>query len=375
LNTAFLHQCALALADRDSDHAQEDNGIGFSANDSAFGHRLANSDPTAWTEQIATDAWYTLIRYKRQLLSIGLDIESVPAPSAERSANRRTGMKLISVADGQFVISFPYDPALVATVKAINGRRFNPETKTWTAPLSSAPDIRALCATQGFSASDSATDAMNGEVPAEAHTAPLKGTLGITNGRLALKFPYDPDAVRDIKAINGRRWDAEEKVWLVPISSVRLVWEFCDKYQIDRSKFDSLPDSDPVVEPDISIDDRGFIIRFPYDRDLVQQVRDLPTASFDKLLGAWRVSRSAGIEVADFAEQTSATITEPVGDILGEAKRQLERISKSRATDAELVIPTLNGTLLPFQRAGVVYTLEALGYAQQPDGKWSKQNA
>lgn len=375
MTATFLHLCARTLASLDADRATEDNGIGFSANDTSFGHRLANSDPSAWSEQLTADAWHTLIRYKRQLLTFGLDMDSIPTPALERSSNRGNNLKIVTVTDGRFAIAFPYDPALVARVKAIPGRRFDPDTKSWSAPLSSAPQVSALCASAGFTASDTATTAFCSENPAEAHTAPLAGTVTLQQGRFRLAFPYDPDAVRDIKDVPGRRWDADEKVWTAPVSSVRRVWEFCDKYGIDRTAFDRVPDCDPVIEPDISLDDRGYVIRFPFDRDLVQQVRDLPTATFDKMLSAWRVSRSAGIEVAIFAEQTSAVLSDSVTDLLTEARRQLARIDKSRATDAELNIPTLNGTLLPFQRAGVVYALEALGYSPQPDGTWSKTNA
>ena len=372
MTATFLHLCARTLASLDGDHATEDNGIGFSANDTSFGHRLANSDPSGWSEQLTADAWHTLIRYKRQLLSHGLDLDTIPAPTLDKSSKRGDHLKIVTFADGWFRVAFPYDPALVAKIKTIPGRRFDPDTKAWAVPASSTPLVRALCATHGFTASDTATLAFQSETPPEAHTAPLTGTITLQDGRFRLAFPYDPEAVRDIKAINGRRWNPDEKVWTAPISSVRLVWDFCDKYGIDRTAFDRVPDSDPVIEPDISLDAKGFIIRFPFDRDLVQQVRDLPTATFDKMLSAWRVSRSAGIEVALFAEQTSAVLAEPVNDLLSEARRQLARIDKSRATDAELSIPTLNGTLLPFQRAGVVYTLEALGYSPQPDGTWSK---
>lgn len=44
-----------------------------------------------------------------------------------------------------------------------------------------------------------------------------------------------------------------------------------------------------------------------------------------------------------------------------------ELLILSRANDAVFECPTLNGTLMPFQRAGVVYALTALGFAHQND--------
>lgn len=278
-------------------------------------------------------------------------------------------------ADGRFVVAFPYNPELVTAVKEIDGRRFDPTAKAWTVPFASAPQVRALCDTYGFQPSHMAITAFRSDEAPEARTSPVGGTITQKGHRFRIQFPYDPDAVRAIKEINGRRWDPEEKVWVVPISSIRLVSEFCRKFGINTSAIEGVPDSDPVVEPDITIDQHGFVIRFPYDRDLTQRIQDLPTASFDRLMGVWRVNRSASIDLAVFADQTNAVTNESVSDIFAEAHQQLARIEKSRAVDAELHIPLLNGELLPFQRAGVVYALEALGY-EQHNGQWQrKQNA
>lgn len=289
------------------------------------------------------------------------------------SADSKANSRFATFDNGRFTLAFPYHPELVGAVKELNGRRFDPETKCWSVPASSATEVARLCARFGFVISDGATIALSQENPTQGDTAPVGGTLSQHGARFHLKFAYDPEAVKAVKEINGRRWNPDEKVWVIPISSVRLVFAFCEKFGIDVSAVIEVPDSDPVIEPEVSIDQNGFIIRFAYDRDIVQQVRDLPTATFDKLVGGWRVARSASMEMAIFAENTNAVTNEAVADIFVEAKEQLARIDKSRATDAELNIPTLNGTLLPFQRAGVVYALEALNYEPSPDGVWRKK--
>lgn len=373
MSAEFLHLCAVTLANDDVDRAQEANGIGFSANDSAFGHRLAKSDPSSWSEQLTADAWHALVRYRKQLASVGLDIEAIPEPKLEKSSDRKSNTRFATFDNGRFTLAFPYDPDVVASVKTLEGRRYDAETKVWSVPASSSAEVALLCARYGFSKSEGATSALTQEHPTQPDTKPVGGTLTQHGARFHLKFPYDPEAVKAVKEINGRRWEPDEKVWVIPISSVRLVFAFCDQFGIDISAFMEVPDSDPVIEPDITIDQFGFVIRFPYDRDIVQQVRDLPTATFDKLVGGWRVARSASIEVAVFAQSTNAVSNQTVADIFVEANEQLARIDKSRAKDAELNIPTLNGTLLPFQRAGVVYALEALNYEPSPDGVWRKK--
>lgn len=273
-----------------------------------------------------------------------------------------------------FVIQFPYDPELVTAVKAIPGRRYEPERKMWTAPRASRSEVSALCAAHGFEASEAARAAFDPSQPTDGNVAPVGGTITQHAAKFHLKFPYDPTAVAAIKEINGRRWDPEQRVWIVPITSIRQITEFCEQFGIEHAALVDVPDSDPVIEPAISIDRNGFIIRFPYDRDLFQTLSDIPTASFDRLIGAWRVSRAAAIDLVDFADTYSAVLDSDTQPIIETAREHLVRIEKSRATTAELNIPNLNCTLLGFQKAGVLYALEALGYVEQRDGTW-KRNA
>ena len=52
----------------------------------------------------------------------------------------------ISVSGNNFVVRFPYNPALVAAVKLLPSRRFDPANKYWTVQVSIAADLRALLA-------------------------------------------------------------------------------------------------------------------------------------------------------------------------------------------------------------------------------------
>jgi hypothetical protein len=44
------------------------------------------------------------------------------------------------------------------------------------------------------------------------------------DGMLVLKSPYDPDAVRALARIPGRRWDKDRKVNVFPINQKRALW-------------------------------------------------------------------------------------------------------------------------------------------------------
>lgn len=49
--------------------------------------------------------------------------------------------------------------------------------------------------------------------------------ISIEEGRILLNTPFDPDFLARIKAVEGRRWDKERKVWTVPVSQKAAAWE------------------------------------------------------------------------------------------------------------------------------------------------------
>ena len=59
--------------------------------------------------------------------------------------------KIVEVGEGaHYRILFNYDPGLVAAVKRLPGRRYDPERKTWTVPREQEAELRAFSADYGF---------------------------------------------------------------------------------------------------------------------------------------------------------------------------------------------------------------------------------
>ena len=58
-----------------------------------------------------------------------------------------------------------------------------------------------------------------------------------------VNFPYDAEAIRDIKMINGRKWDNINKFWIVPKTEYVALDRFREKYfSITSDKdFDTTP--------------------------------------------------------------------------------------------------------------------------------------
>lgn len=61
-----------------------------------------------------------------------------------------------------------------------------------------------------------------------------------------VKFDYHPKIVADIKLIPGRRWNPNQKVWVIPKRESRRVQEFAKRHNL-------LPSNEPEQKMDYSI--------------------------------------------------------------------------------------------------------------------------
>lgn len=256
---------------------------------------------------------------------------------------------------------------IVSAIKDIPGRKYHYLQKYWSAPISSASEVSDFCSKHNFVLQPSALAVVKSpndfQSPSSSEaTSEQETSVKIVRSRIQIRLPYDPIKVDAIKQITGRKWIAEEKAWSIPISSVRQVTAFCELFSVPFIE-DAKPSvSVDVIEPVIRMDKKEFVIDFPYDRDIVQRVRDVPTATFDRFNRNWRVQQEATDEIAEFALLTNASTDSEVDEAINTSREEAERIDMSRADDAELYLPNLGGELKPFQRAGVRYALHAMGY-------------
>lgn len=115
-----------------------------------------------------------------------------------------------------------------------------------------------------------------------------------------------------------------------------------------------------LKETNHQIDSNGkqFVITLDYDAKLVSAVKALPNRK-PKKVGKdwfWYVPLIETAAISKFAETYNFTLTEEAQQALtylGEKKE--ENLAASKAYDADLEIEGLNGTLRPFQKAGVAY--------------------
>lgn len=126
-------------------------------------------------------------------------------PDPVTAAPKRPVGRAVSLgSDDNLIISFPYDPEMVALVKRLSSRRFDPKSKRWEAPLRVAGEVIEMLSPHGFRIADEVASlaqqhaelgdlsrAMDAELP------PIQG-LG---GEL---LPFQRAGVAYIERIGGR---------------------------------------------------------------------------------------------------------------------------------------------------------------------------
>jgi hypothetical protein len=308
--TATLEQAVQALAARDEDRAQVENGMGYSKADSWIGHALAAIPAAEWGEEATYAAWAMLRKYRGQLSGYGIDFDAITVPAEpeygadaardtartmayhwrveKRRAERRSELvPKITLEETAFSVMFPYDQELVAAIREVPERHWDGGRKRWMVGAKGAAALAAW---------------------AEKFGAVMT-----------------PEAERELAKL--AEWSAEEAA--KPAKRVEL-------------------------------DGDMLLVYFPYDARLVDQMRGL-NGKWDGKATRWQVAKSRAaklIEVARAHEFHIAPELEQAMHAL-EASRAA-KVEASKALDADLAIPGIRDTLTlhPFQRAGIRYLLE-----------------
>lgn len=135
----------------------------------------------------------------------------------------------VVVSDTDVVMYFPYDKTAIAQVKAFENAEYHPQDKAWSLPRSPENELELydlICdLRQHFlrlEKQDEARKDFQGEVVGTVLDFLREDfdhpdlEINQYDRWIAVRFPYDPKAIKAIKKIPGRQWDAHEKFWLLP---------------------------------------------------------------------------------------------------------------------------------------------------------------
>jgi hypothetical protein len=235
------------------DYAYTHDGQGFNKPDSHLGHDLARR---AQHRDLDDDelhaAWALCRKYAgTQLAGAGISLpteEAVreisggsPSPNLSRTAG------VISLADGELDVAFPYDPAKVEAIRSLR-RRYGGSgfaerdgVKSWRLSLAALDDLLRACPSferwldvgEAYRQLGERTTAARTVVSHEAPERPAKphGQISLHGLHLRVEFPYDPELVQRIKALRqtyggpGFQNDTSGKYWLLALAATEALTE------------------------------------------------------------------------------------------------------------------------------------------------------
>lgn len=278
------------------DGAETQDGVGFNGSDTKFGSRCASTLPLEWTDAMTSEAHKMLKKYSAQLEEYGYFYDELPVPVEVFGADGRDDAR-----------------------QADYARRD-------------------------------------------------KSRIEFSNGVFHVYFKYSAHLVSQMHKITGAYWDGNNYRWVVDIqeaSTLRAVAEN-NNFECSPEALELLMEHEAVVLEDapkkrlITIEGSSIVFDFDYDADLVQAVKAITGRRWDTKRKVWLVpmaSAEQAVTLAHFHDFEMDADAEQAleGRIVSANRRSME----SEATDAELEIPNLGGTLRPFQRAGVSYAIQA----------------
>lgn len=109
----------------------------------------------------------------------------------------------------------------------------------------------------------------------------------------------------------------------------------------------------------IKYDSYWFYLYFDYDITLIEKVREIPRSRYSPILRAWSAPLESALEVLQFATDVNAKVHNSCNEPFIEAKKIYEKVAASRATTSTFEVEGLGGVLMPFQKAGVEYAVNA----------------
>ena len=185
--------------------------------------------------------------------------------------------------------------------------------------------------------------------------------LYLDHDLLALDFPYDPAQVAEVKSIAGASWDKVDKLWKAPVASIDEVRAFAMKHEFHITD-EVLRFTAPkrASRKGVYLKGDWTYIQFPYDKVVLKAVKQIAGVTWDNKEMAWRAPLTSTAEAIAWANSFGVLVSPEVHGVSASITKRLGELKEaSRSTDADIEVPSLQGTLLPYQRAGVEYASKA----------------
>ena len=187
--------------------------------------------------------------------------------------------------------------------------------------------------------------------------------LLLAGDHLALLFPYIPEQIRELKTIDGAKWDKLSKTWRLPMRSINETLTFARKhgFDIDTDLTDLQLPPRPHAESRLDLDGDTIYIRFPYDEVKIASIGKVPGTVWDSKAVVWKAALPAVVAVTEWADEWHLEVPEEIRQAaldVAAAHSELHGLSMQTSLGTPLDIPALALDLYPFQHVGVQYALD-----------------
>ncbi len=271
--TAQILKDACASIAGNCDGAITKDSVGFNKADTSFGRSISLAPAKLWTPEICHEVRSMLKKYSGQLRSVNIEHNELPMVERQSSRGRsveastlkkiaakvvkdnarhsfRTGQiseanarktlgnfRLMEIVGKDLVASFPYDRDLIDAIKTINyrDRRWDSISKTWAISANAAGFVLHLIADWDFMVTDADLERIkhaSNRTPPEAPKPKSKSTVTFSNDRIVLTTPYNPKLTDGVRGIEGRKWDAENKINTFPVTQSAAVLKLTTNYNL-----------------------------------------------------------------------------------------------------------------------------------------------
>jgi len=189
--------------------------------------------------------------------------------------------------------------------------------------------------------------------------ASARNTVSSNGDLFVVRCEYDEQLIEEIRKIPGVSWNNKALVWVAPLSSSEDVAKLVSQYGFVPSEelnhMNTTMQQTQKEERKITTSKSGrLLFEFAYHPDIVADIKAIPGRLWDAKKKVW--STPPVLSVVEIADKYGFSMSESLRKtLLTSAKREAELLEKSASTDADINVPNLSGTLMPYQKAGVAY--------------------
>lgn len=126
----------------------------------------------------------------------------------------------------EIVLDFPFDQTQVDEIKRISGAKWDRIARVWRVPITSIVAAREFALNHDFDV----------EIDVLTFTAPKPKTgsarVYMADGVIYISVPYERVIIKAVKQIPAVTWDSDKKSWRAPVSSIKNVIDWANKFDV-----------------------------------------------------------------------------------------------------------------------------------------------